>query len=248
MRARARLTRSQSWRSKMRSTASVYLRYSPSSAVTKSISVGATRGMIEVPPPTRISKPLTPSRSRAMKATSWMPVSARSVVRARERRLDLARHQLRGGMAHEVADVGTGVGRRVEQLVVADAGPRIGGHVAHGVAAALAAREAGVGDLADQRRGVAQRHVVHLDVLPRRDVPLVEGDVLLDHVGERLHLLRRDAAERQLDADHLDVGLALAVDPLLETEADELGLGRLRRRGTSRTRCRSRRTRARGSG
>jgi hypothetical protein len=37
------------------------------------------RGMIDVPPPIRISKPLTPSRSRAMKATSWMPVMARSV-------------------------------------------------------------------------------------------------------------------------------------------------------------------------
>ena len=79
MRARARLTRSQSWRSKMRKTASAHLRYSPSSAVTKSTSVGAIRGMIDVPPPTRISKPLTPSRSRAMKAMSWMPVSARSV-------------------------------------------------------------------------------------------------------------------------------------------------------------------------
>ena len=57
----------------------MYLRYSPSSALTKSISVGAIRGMIEVPPPIRISKPFTPSRSRAMKATSWMPVSARSL-------------------------------------------------------------------------------------------------------------------------------------------------------------------------
>jgi hypothetical protein len=46
--------------------------------------------------------------------------------------------------------------------------------------------------------------------------PLLSGHVLLDDVGERLHLLRRDAAERQLHADHLDVGLALAVDALLE--------------------------------
>ena len=34
--------------------------------------------MIEVPPPTRTSKPFTPSRSREMKAMSWMPVIARS--------------------------------------------------------------------------------------------------------------------------------------------------------------------------
>ena len=76
-------------------------------------------------------------------------------------------------------------------------------------------------------RRVGQRHVVHLDVLPRRDVALVERRVLLDRVGERLHLLGRDAAERQLHADHLDVGLALAVDALLEAEPDELVLGRL---------------------
>ncbi len=62
----------------MRSTASVTFRNSPSSAVTNSRRVGATRGWTEVPPPTRISKPLTPSRMRGMKATSWMPVIARS--------------------------------------------------------------------------------------------------------------------------------------------------------------------------
>ena len=40
--------------------------------------LGEIRGMIEVPPPTRISKPLTPSRTRGMKPMSWMPVIARS--------------------------------------------------------------------------------------------------------------------------------------------------------------------------
>ena len=78
IRARARLTRSQFWRSKIRRAASAHLMYSPSSAVTNSARVGATRGMIDVPPPTRSSKPLTPSRSRARKAMSWMPEIARS--------------------------------------------------------------------------------------------------------------------------------------------------------------------------
>ena len=65
--ARARAVgASQSWRSKTRNTASATFRYSPSSAVTNSRSVGATRGMIEVPPPTRSSKPFTPSRMRGM--------------------------------------------------------------------------------------------------------------------------------------------------------------------------------------
>src|SRR5215207_6262667 len=145
-------------------------------------------------------------------------------LRPRKGGLDLARHQLRRRVTHEVAHVRAGERRRVPQLVVADAGPRVGGHVAHRVAAALAAGEPGVGQLADQRRGVAQRHVVDLDVLPRRDVALLERRVLLDDRGERVHLVRGDAAERQLHADHLDVRLALSVDALLEPEADELGL------------------------
>ena len=69
---------------------------------------------------------------------------------------------------------------------------------------------------------VGQRHVVHLDVLARGDVALAQRHVLLDHVRERVELVGRHAAERQLDADHLHVGLALAVDALLEAELDEL--------------------------
>ncbi len=82
--------------------------------------------------------------------------------------------------------------------------------------------EAGVAELADQLRRVGQRHVVHLDVLARGDVALAQRHVLLDHVGERVELVGRDAAERELDPDHLHVGLALAVDALLEAELDEL--------------------------
>ena len=50
------------------------------SASTNSFRVGATRGMIEVPPPTRISTPglLSVASFTGMKPTSWMPVIARS--------------------------------------------------------------------------------------------------------------------------------------------------------------------------
>src|SRR5204863_9371458 len=58
-------------------------------------------------------------------------------------------------------------------------------------------------------------------------VALVERRVLLDDARERLHLLRRDTAERQLDPQHLNVGLALAVDALFQPEADELVFGHL---------------------
>ncbi len=141
--------------------------------------------------------------------------------------LDLARHQLRRRVAHEVAHVGADVRGGVEDLALADAGQRIGGDVAHRVAAALARGQPDRGDLADQLRHLIQRHVVDLDVLPCRDVRLVQRRVALGDVGERVHLLGVDAAERQLDADHLDVRLTLAVDALLEPEADELVLRRL---------------------
>ena len=85
-------------------------------------------------------------------------------------------------------------------------------------------RKPGVAELADQLRRVGQRDVVHLDVLARGDVALAQRHVLLDHVGERVELVGRDAAQRQLDADHLHVGLALAVDALLEAELDEVVL------------------------
>ena len=154
------------------------------------------RGMIDVPPPTSIS------RAAHLAAIDLLDASAeRDVVNAADRtiarravegRLDLARHRLCRRMAHEVAHVRADVRRHVEQLVLRDAGPRVAGHVAHRVAAALAARQAGLAELADRLLDFRQRNVVHLDVLARRDVALVQRHVLLDDVRERLHLLRRD--------------------------------------------------------
>ena len=56
-----------------------------------------------------------------------------------ERRLDLAGHRLGRRMADEVADVGPGVRRDVEQLVGERSRARVPGDVAHRVAAALSA-------------------------------------------------------------------------------------------------------------
>ena len=150
------------------------------------------------------------------------------LVGGRERRLHLARHQLGDRVADEVADVGHRVGGDVEELALGDPGPGVAGDVADRVAAALARGEPGVADLADELRRVGERDVVDLDVLAGRDVALAQRRALLDRLREGLHLLGGDAAERQLDADHLHVGLALAVDALLEAEADELVLGHAR--------------------
>src|SRR5919197_4404601 len=162
--------------------------------------------MIEVPPPTTISAPRMPSRSRGMKPRSWMPTIARSASDAVKAVLNL---------------------RGIIWVVGADAGEGVARDVPHRVAAALPRAQPRIAELADELRGVGKRHVVHLNVLAGRDVALAERHVALDHVGERLELVGVDPAERQLHPDHLAVRLALPVDALLEAELDELVLGLL---------------------
>ena len=141
IRARARFLRRSSWRSKIRSTASETFRYSPSSIEANSQKVPPTRGMIDVPPPVRISKPFTSAVDLADARDEAEVVDQRDravVVVGREGDLELARQQLADVVAHEVAHEGRDVGSGVEGLVGADAGPRVAGHVADGVAAGLA--------------------------------------------------------------------------------------------------------------
>src|SRR5476649_2845634 len=40
------------------------------------------------------------------------------------------------------------------------------------------------------------------------DVALVEGHIPFNHIRELVHLLRRNSPERQLHADHLEIGRA----------------------------------------
>jgi hypothetical protein len=68
------------------------------------------------------------------------------------------------------------------------------------------------------------RDVVHLDVLTRRHVALAQRHIPVDDAGERVQLIGGHSAHRELDADHLHVGLTLAVDALLQAELDEIGL------------------------
>jgi hypothetical protein len=137
-----------------------------------------------------------------------------------ECRLELARHHLGRRVPDEVPDVGGRVGGDVEGLVCGDSRVRVAGDVAHRVSAALTRGQTGLGEHAQGLRRLGGRDVMKLDVLPRRDVSLFERRESLGDLGEPLHLLRAHAAKRQLHADHLDLGLALPVDPLLEPERD----------------------------
>ena len=76
MRAFILFLRSSSVRWKTRITASVTLRYSSSG--TKSYRVGASFGMIEVPPPVNTWNPRWPPSTFGMNPMSWMAVMAQS--------------------------------------------------------------------------------------------------------------------------------------------------------------------------
>ena len=91
--------------------------------------------------------------------------------------------------------------------------------------------------------GVVQVDEVELEVLARGDVAAVEAGVLLGDLGQGVHLVRGHAAVGQLDAHHLVVFLALAVDAAREAEELEGRLALRRRCGTSWRAPRTRRSR-----
>ena len=157
----------------------------------------------------------------------------RQVVDRRDRRvrfapgevdLELARQQLRNRVAHPVAHERARVGRRIEHLPRQNARPRIGRHVAHRVAAGLPRRQSCAAQHPEHVRHLIQRHEMQLDVLPRRDVPLLERREHLRRLPESVQLIGAHPAHRQLDPIHVHIGLPLAVDALPQPVEHELDL------------------------
>jgi hypothetical protein len=145
---------------------------------------------------------------------------------AADRRFELARQGRRVRPAQQVASERLDVGRRIERLVLGDAGERAARPVAHRVAAGLLGGDPGIGEPAQRRLGVGQRHEVILDVLPGRDVALAAA-VDLGDITERQELRRGDEAAGQLGADHHDAVLALTVDAVQQAEPAPVVGGKL---------------------
>jgi hypothetical protein len=61
---------------------------------------------------------------------------------------------------------------------------------------------------------------MQLDILARGHMPDT-GGILLGQFCNPAQLIPRQSAERDLDTDHLDTGLPLAVNAVLETEGPE---------------------------
>ena len=137
------------------------------------------------------------------------------VAAAGERDLELARHRLADRVAQEVARDRLSIGRDVEGRAVAHAGQRARGHVAHRRAARLLGGEADLVELGHHFGGARELHEVELHVLARGDVPEA-ARVLVGDVGEPVELRRGQDPLRDLDADHVDVGLTLTVGAAAE--------------------------------
>ncbi len=135
--------------------------------------------------------------------------------------MNFARQALGDRVAEE--EVGHGLGPRgdVEDLERARAGEVAAGHVADGVAAGLAAREADGPEQPEHVRDVAELDEVELGVLAGRQVAPAAG-VLGGDRPEDLELLGGDPAVGDLHPHHLvGAALALAVDALVEPHHPE---------------------------
>ncbi len=126
---------------------------------------------------------------------------ARVLVTARERDLELAAEVERVGVPEQEGLHRLRVRRDVEALVVADARVLTGRHVADGVAARLARRDADRREPAEEIRRVLDVDEVQLDVLARRDVE-DRVRVLLGELRDHVELRRRELPVRDLDPAH----------------------------------------------
>ena len=132
--------------------------------------------------------------------------------------LEFARQIIEIGMPQQEAGNAQGIGRNVESFRGADAGNGAGGDVAHGIEAGFARGQAGLGEYAHGLRHVCELHEMELHVLARGQVAAA-GRVVIRNFGEGEQLLGREKSRDDLDAQHLDAGLALAVGAVRQAEA-----------------------------
>src|SRR5262249_5806136 len=148
-----------------------------------------------------------------------------AIVRGgRDGDLEFARQEREFRVQRGVLADQLGPDARILDLLRRHAGPLIGGDVADGIAAGLDAVQPVPRQIAHGVGQLFQLDPVELDVLPRGEVP-VAAVVVPRNVGERAHLLGRQRAVRNADAQH--VGMQLQVDAVEQAQQLELVLGQL---------------------
>src|SRR5215472_2479442 len=105
----------------------------------------------------------------------------------------------------------------VEFFFTANSGERASGHVANRVAASFARGEPDAFQFAQYPGDIFDCDPMVLNVLTRGDVAH-GARVFLGDIAEFGELLSREAAAGQLDADHVRVGAANAVDAVLQAD------------------------------
>ena len=135
--------------------------------------------------------------------------------------LELAGQALAERIAQQVEVDGFGPCADVEHLVRAGAGQVAALHVADGVAARLATRQANRSEMFEHLGDLFELDEVHLHVLTGGDVAPAAA-VALDHLGELVELVGGDRTERNPDPHHvMRAALTLAVDAVRQAEDPE---------------------------
>ena len=148
------------------------------------------------------------------------------VARRAHRDLELARQEGKFRMQRHVLADELGPDARILDLVGRDAGPLVGGDVAHAIAAGLHAVHADAGEIGHRVGQFLELDPVELDVLPRGEMP-VAAIVTAGDMREHAQLLRRQRAVGDGGAQH--VGVELQIDAIHQAQRLELVLGQLAR-------------------
>ena len=148
------------------------------------------------------------------------------VARRADRDLELARQEGEFRMQRHMLADDLGPDARILDLVGRDAGPLVGGDVAHAIAAGLHAVHADAGEIGHRVRQFLELDPVVLDVLPRGEMA-VAAIVAARDMRQHAQLLRRQRAVGDGDAQH--VGVELQIDAIHQPQRLELVLGQLAR-------------------
>ena len=143
------------------------------------------------------------------------------VFAAGEGDLELARQVVKIGMAQEISRDAQSVGGHVKRFAGANTRHRAGRDVAHGVTASLARGQARIGEQAHRSAHILEFHEMELNVFARGEVAAA-GRVFVGNNRQCAKLRGRQHARGNLDAQHLEARLPLAIGAVLQPERTEL--------------------------
>ena len=139
-----------------------------------------------------------------------------------QRDLEFARQKREFGMHGQMLAQHLGPDARILDLVGGDAGPLVGGDIAHAIAAGLHAVQADAGEIGHGVGQLLEFDPVELDVLPRGEMAEI-AVVAPRHVRQHAHLRGRQRAVGNGDAQH--VGVQLQIDSVHQPQRPEFVLG-----------------------